>query len=52
MIFVTGFAIRGLRCIIINIKKSSFETLNTVYLENAWCLVYTMHSSIYSYTSS
>ena len=25
---------------IINIEKSCFEILNTVYLKNAWCLVY------------
>ena len=36
---VTGFAKRGLTCAIINIEKSCFEILITVYLENAWCLV-------------
>ena len=30
-----------------NIEKSCFEILNTVYLENAWCLVYEiLHQSI------
>ena len=28
---------RGLIHAIMNIEKSSFEILNTVYLENAWC---------------
>ena len=31
----------------INIEKSHFEILITIYLENAWCLVYTiLHQSI------
>ena len=30
-----------------NIEKSRFEILNTVYLENAWCLIYEiLHQSI------
>ena len=38
---------RGLIHAIINIEKSRFEILNTVYLENAWCLVYEiLHQSI------
>ena len=40
VLYVTGFVKRGLRHTIINIEKSYFEILNTVYLENAWCLVY------------
>ena len=45
--YVTGFAKRGLIHAIINIEKSRFEILNTVYLENAWCLVYEiLHQSI------
>ena len=44
---MTGFAKRGLIHAIINIEKSRFEILNTVYLENAWCLVYEiLHQSI------
>ena len=32
---------------VINIEKSRFEILNTVYLENSWCLVYEiLHQSI------
>ena len=31
---------KGLIHAIINIEKSRFKILNTVYLENAWCLVY------------
>ena len=43
-IYVTEFAKRGLIHTIINIEKS---ILNTVYLENAWCLVYEiLHQSI------
>ena len=38
--YVTGFAKRGLIRAIINIEKSSFEILITLYLKNAWCLVY------------
>ena len=46
-IYVTEFAKRGLIHAIINIEKSPFEILNTVYLENAWCLVYEiLHQSI------
>ena len=38
---------RGLIHPIINIEKSYFEMLNTVYLENKWCLVYAiLHQSI------
>ena len=37
---MTGFAKRGLICAIINTEKSRFEILITVYLENAWCLIY------------
>ena len=38
---------KGFICVIINIKKSCFEILNTVYLENARCLVYEiLHRSI------
>ena len=42
-IYVTEFAKRDLIHAIINIEKSRFEILNTVYLKNAWCLV---HQSI------
>ena len=36
-----------LRHTIVNIKKSHFEILNTVYLESACCLIYTtLHKSI------
>ena len=45
--YVTEFAKRGLIHAIINIEKSCFDILNTVYLENAWCLVYEiLHQSI------
>ena len=45
--YVTEFVKRGLIHAIINIEKSRFEILNTVYLENAWCLVYEiLHQSI------
>ena len=37
--YLTGYVKMGLRCTIINIEKSHFEMLNTVYLKNAWCLV-------------
>ena len=37
---MTEFAKRGLIHAIINIEKFQFEILNTMYLENAWCLVY------------
>ena len=44
---MTGFVERHPRYTIINIKKSRFEILNTVYLKNAWCVVYTiLHQSI------
>ena len=44
---MTEFAKRGLIHAIINIEKSRFEILNTVYLENAWCLAYEiLHQSI------
>ena len=44
---MTGFAKRGLICAVINAEKSCFEILITVYLENAWCLVYKLlHQSI------
>ena len=34
-------------CAIINTEKSRFEILITVYLENAWCLIYKiLHQSI------
>jgi len=34
-------------CPIINIEKSRFEILITVYLENAWCFVYAiLHQSV------
>ena len=40
---MTGFVIRA----IINTEYSRFEILITVYLENAWCLVYEiLHQSI------
>ena len=39
-LYVTGFAKRGLICTFINTEKSRFEILITVYLDNAWCLVY------------
>ena len=46
-IYVTGFAKRGLIRAFINIEKSRFEILITVYLDNAWCLVYQLlHQSI------
>ena len=49
-IYVTGFAKRGLIRTFINIEKSRFEIiylLITVYLDNAWCLVYQLlHHSI------
>ena len=49
-VYVTEFAIRGLIHAITNIEKSRFEILNTVYLENAWCLVYEiLHQSIVIY---
>ena len=41
---MTGFAKRSLIHAIINIEKSRFEILNTVYLENAWCAI--LHQSI------
>ena len=45
--YVTGFAKRGLIRAFINIEKSRFEILITVYLDNAWCLVYQLlHQSI------
>ena len=45
--YVTEFAKRGLIHAVINIEKSRFEILNTVYLENTWCLVYEiLHQSI------
>ena len=38
---------KGLIRAIINIKKSYYEILITVYLENAWCLEYEfLHQSI------
>ena len=44
---MTEFAKRGLIHAITNIEKSRFEILNTVYLENAWCLIYEiLHQSI------
>ena len=44
---VTVFAKRGRICAIINIEESRSEILITVYLENAWCLVYEiLHQSI------
>ena len=46
-LYVTGFAKRGLKRAFINIEKSRFEILITVYLDNAWCLVYQLlHQSI------
>ena len=46
-VFVTGFAKRGLIRAFINTEKSRFEILITVYLDNAWCLVYQLlHQSI------
>ena len=46
-VYVTEFAKRGHIHAIINIEKTRFEILNTVYLENAWCLVYEiLHQSI------
>ena len=47
--YVTGLAKRGLIHTIINIEKSCFVIiiLITVYLENAWCLVYViLHQSV------
>ena len=45
--YVTGFAKRGLIRTIINTEKFHFEILITVYLKNAWCLVYELlHQSI------
>ena len=45
---MTEFSKRGLTHAIINIiEKSRFEILSTVYLENAWCIVYEiLHQSI------
>ena len=44
---VTGFAKTGLIRAFINTEKSHFEILITVYLDNAWCLVYQLlHQSI------
>ena len=44
---MTGFAKRGLIRAIVNNEKCRFEILITVYLENAWCLVYELlHQSI------
>ena len=44
---MTGFAKRGLIHAIITTDKSRFEILVTVYLKNAWCLVYEiLHQSI------
>ena len=37
---MTRFAKRGLIRAFINTKKSRFEILITVHLDNAWCLVY------------
>ena len=46
-VYITRFAKRGFIRAIINIEKSRFEILITVYLENAWCLVYeVLHQSI------
>ena len=46
-IIETGYAKRGLICVIINIEKSHFEIVIIVYFENAWCLVYEiLHQSI------
>ena len=45
--YVTGFAKRSLIRAFINIEKSRFEILITVYLDKAWCLVYQLlHQSI------
>ena len=47
ILYVTGFAKRGLIHAFINTEKSHFEILITVYLDNAWCLVYQLlHQSI------
>ena len=44
---MTRFAIWNLIRAFVNIEKSWFEILNTVYLENVWCLAYTiLHQSI------
>ena len=44
---MTGFAKRGLMHTIINIEKFHFEILNTVYLKNAWYLIYAiLHQSM------
>ena len=40
IIIVTGFAKRDLIHAITNTEKSCFEILITVYLKNAWCLIY------------
>ena len=41
------FAKRGVIHAIINIEKSRLKILNTVYLKNAWCLIYAiLHQSI------
>ena len=46
-IYVTRFAKSGLIRAFINTEKSRFEILITVYLDNAWCLVYQLlHQSI------
>ena len=50
---MTGFAKRGLICAIINIEKSNFEILITVYLENTWCLIHKiLHQSIVIHVNS
>ena len=47
LIYATGFVKRSLIRAIINTEKSRFEILITVYLKNAWCLVYKiLHQSI------
>ena len=47
LLYVTGFTKRDLIRAIINIEKSHFEILITVYLKNAWRLVYKiLHQSI------
>ena len=46
-VYIQYMCKRGLMCAIVNIEKSPFEILITVYLKNAWCLLYEiLHQSI------
>ena len=47
LLFSATYGKKGLIHAIINTEKSRFEILITVYLKNAWCLVYAIpHQSI------